>query len=79
MEGPREVHMRSKPSIEAGFSLIELAIVLGDPIVVPDGAGADELEEIRLAVEHGLNSVTRRAYRLAGGKDPLARVPGSAT
>jgi hypothetical protein len=45
---------------------------VGDPIVVPEGAGSIELEATRLAVEQGLNEVTQRAYGLAGGKDPLA-------
>ena len=51
----------------------KLAIVVGDPIVVSDEAGPIELETTRLAVEHGLDEVTRRAYGLAGGKDPLAK------
>jgi 3-deoxy-D-manno-octulosonic-acid transferase len=49
-----------------------LAIVVGDPILVPREAGPIDLEEARLAVADGLNEVTARAYRLARGKDPLA-------
>lgn len=49
-----------------------LAIIVGDPILVPREAGPAELEEARLAVERGLNEVTKRAYDLAGGQDPLA-------
>jgi 3-deoxy-D-manno-octulosonic-acid transferase len=50
----------------------KLAIIVGDPILVPRDAGPAELEAARLAVEQGINEVTKRAYALAGGKDPLA-------
>lgn len=52
----------------------KLAIIVGDPILVPRDAGPAELEEARLAVEQGLNEVTKRAYDLAGGKDPFAEM-----
>lgn len=49
-----------------------LGIVVGDPISVPQDADAAALEEARLAVEHGLNRATARAYQLAGATDPLS-------
>lgn len=42
-----------------------MACVFGDPIFVPARAGADTLEEIRLAVEKALNVVEARAYAIA--------------
>jgi 3-deoxy-D-manno-octulosonic-acid transferase len=69
----RYVALRSWSAFTLNLPFSRLAIVVGDPIVVPEEAGAIELEATRLAVEHGLNDVTRRAYRLAGGRDPLAR------
>ncbi len=42
-----------------------LGLVLGDPIHVPRKAGPDELEQLRLEVEDGLNRATSRAYELA--------------
>jgi 3-deoxy-D-manno-octulosonic-acid transferase len=68
----RYVALNSWSAFTVNLPFSKLAIVVGDPIVVPDGAGPSELEVTRLAVEHGLNDVTRRAYDLAGGKDPLA-------
>jgi lysophospholipid acyltransferase (LPLAT)-like uncharacterized protein len=39
--------------------------VYGEPIIVPSGAGAHEMEKARLAVERALNEVTERADREA--------------
>ena len=68
----RYIALKSWSAFTFNLPFSRLAIVVGDPIVVPDGAGPIELEATRLAVENGLNDVTKRAYRLAGGKDPLA-------
>jgi len=43
----------------------KLAMVIGDPIWVPQNADGSEMEAARLAVEDGLNIVTARAYELA--------------
>jgi len=71
----RYVALNSWSAFTLNLPFSKLAIVVGDPIVVPEGAGSIELEATRLAVEEGLNEVTQRAYGLAGGKDPLAFPP----
>jgi 3-deoxy-D-manno-octulosonic-acid transferase len=71
----RYVALNSWSAFTLNLPFSKLAIVVGDPIVVPEGAGSIELEATRLAVEQGLNEVTQRAYGLAGGKDPLAFPP----
>jgi 3-deoxy-D-manno-octulosonic-acid transferase len=53
----------SKLTVNLPFST--LAVVAADPIFVPAGATAGELEQTRLAVEKSLNNVTARAYELA--------------
>ena len=68
----RYLALNSWSAFTLNLPFSKLAIVVGDPILVPDGAGPDEVEATRLAVEQGLNKVTERAYGLAGGKDPLA-------
>ena len=54
----RHVVLRSWSAFTLNLPFSKLAIVVGDPIVVPEDAGAIELEASRLAVEHGLNDVT---------------------
>jgi len=71
----RYVALNSWSAFTLNLPFSKLAIVVGDPIMVPEGAGSIELEATRLAVEEGLNEVTQRAYGLAGGKDPLAFPP----
>ena len=44
----------------------KLALVLGNPIVVPREADAGALEEARVSVERELNRVTARAYEITG-------------
>ncbi len=48
-----------------------LAIVIGDPVKVPQTNNAEIIEEGRLAIESALAEVTARAYALAGASDPL--------
>jgi 3-deoxy-D-manno-octulosonic-acid transferase len=72
MATDRYIALNSWSAFTLNLPFSKLAIVVGDPIVVPVGAGPIELEATRVAVETGLNDVTMRAYRLAGGKDPLA-------
>jgi 3-deoxy-D-manno-octulosonic-acid transferase len=50
-----------------------LAIVVGDPVRVPESADAGAIERGRAAIESALAAVTERAYALAGGRDPLAK------
>ena len=68
----RFIALNSWSAFTFNLPFSKLAIVVGDPILVPRDAGPAELEAARLAVAEGLNEVTKRAYRLAGGKDPLA-------
>ena len=49
----RYVALNSWSAFTLNLPFSKLAIVVGDPIVVPDGAGPDELEATRLAVEMG--------------------------
>ena len=48
-----------------------LAIVIGDPVRVPNGRDAAAIENGRSAIEAALAEVTARAYALAGATDPL--------
>ena len=50
-----------------------LAIVVGDPVRVPETNDAGAIERGRAAIESALAAVTERAYALAGGRDPLAK------
>jgi 3-deoxy-D-manno-octulosonic-acid transferase len=54
-----------------------MAIVLGDPIHVPDTDDAETIETGRAAIERALNDVTARAYALVGATDPLSKVEAS--
>lgn len=54
----------SRMTINLPFS--RLAFSVGEPIYVPRDAGPQELEAKRQEVEAALNSLTRRAYDLAG-------------
>jgi 3-deoxy-D-manno-octulosonic-acid transferase len=50
-----------------------LAIVIGDPVRVPQTNDADDIETGRIAIGRALAEVTARAYALAGAKDPLTK------
>jgi 3-deoxy-D-manno-octulosonic-acid transferase len=50
-----------------------LAIVIGDPVWVPQPNDAEVIEEGRIAIERALAEVTARAYARAGASDPLAK------
>jgi 3-deoxy-D-manno-octulosonic-acid transferase len=71
----RYVAFNSWSAFTVNLPFSKMAIVVGDPILVPHEAGPSELEAARLTVERGLNEVTKRAYALVGGNDPLAN-PG---
>jgi 3-deoxy-D-manno-octulosonic-acid transferase len=50
-----------------------LAVVIGDPVRLPNTDKPEELEQGRAAIERGLGEVTARAYALAGATDPLSK------
>lgn len=52
-----------------------LAIVMGDPIPVPQEASREQLEKSRLEVEAALNATTAKAYALAGADMTRATPP----
>jgi len=54
-----------------------LAIVIGDPVRVPETDKADELERGRAEIEKALSSVTAQAYALADARDPLSKEEAS--
>ncbi len=55
----------SRMTINLPYS--KIAYVIGEPIWVPRDADEETLERCRLEIEAGLNAVTERAYRIAGG------------
>ena len=61
----------SRFTINLPFST--LAIVIGDPVRVPQTNDAEFIEKGRVAIESALAEVTARAYALAGAKDPLTK------
>ena len=50
-----------------------LAIVIGDPVYVPQTNDTEIIAEGRIAIERALAEVTARAYALAGARDPLTK------
>ena len=50
-----------------------LAIVVGDPVLVPQTDDAEIIERGRIAIESALAEATARAYALAGARDPLTK------
>lgn len=62
-----ELNSWDKASINLPFG--RAAVAIGDFIHVSAEASDEEMEQARLAVEAGLNAVTRRAYELVGRSD----------
>jgi hypothetical protein len=60
-------------TINLPFSRIGIA--MGEPIHVPQEAGARELEIYRQRVEQALNEITAKAYALAGADMTRATPP----
>jgi 3-deoxy-D-manno-octulosonic-acid transferase len=58
-------------TVNLPFSTV--AIVIGDPVFVPQTDDADAIEAGRIAIERALAEVTSRAYALAGASDPLTK------
>jgi 3-deoxy-D-manno-octulosonic-acid transferase len=61
----------SRFTVNLPFS--DLAIVIGDPVFVPQTNDAEVIEKGRIKVESALAEVTARAYALAGASDPLTK------
>lgn len=62
-----ELNSWDKASINLPFG--RGAIAIGEPIFVAEDADENQVEEVRQAVEAGLNQVTKRAYELVGRAD----------
>ena len=56
----------------------KFAMVMGDPLDVPEHADGDTLEACRQQLERRINAATRKAYEMTGG-DPHLGEPISAT
>ena len=56
----------------------KLAVVAGDPIYIDRNLSEDDLEWARQHVQDAMNTVTRRAYELAGADPARATPPGVA-
>ncbi len=64
------VHSWSRFTLNLPFS--KFAMVMGDPLHVPEHADEKQLEASRSDLERRVNAVTRRAYALVGGSPHLA-------
>ncbi len=69
----RSFNSWSRMTINLPFSRIGIA--MGEPIHVPQEAGARELEIYRQRVEQALNEITAKAYALAGADMTRATPP----
>jgi lysophospholipid acyltransferase (LPLAT)-like uncharacterized protein len=69
----RRIDFKSWDRASLGLPFGRGAMVIGDPIHVPQDADAAAFEAARQAVERGLDTVHARAYALVGTKDPGAK------
>lgn len=69
----RRLALPTWSAFTANLPFSTLAIVIGDPVTVPQSNDTEALEKGRAAIESALAAVTERAYALAGGRDPLAK------
>jgi 3-deoxy-D-manno-octulosonic-acid transferase len=69
----RRLALPTWSAFTANLPFSTLAIVIGDPVRVPQADDTEALEKGRAAIESALAAVTERAYALAGGRDPLAK------
>ncbi|MGZ8399962.1 MAG: glycosyltransferase N-terminal domain-containing protein [Methyloceanibacter sp.] len=69
----RFIAMPSWSAFTINLPFSTLAIVIGDPVWVPQTNDAEVIEEGRVAIERALAEVTARAYARAGASDPLAK------
>ncbi|MFP4538103.1 MAG: glycosyltransferase N-terminal domain-containing protein [Dichotomicrobium sp.] len=70
----RNVAFRNWSRFTLNLPFTRLALVMGDPVHVPEDADADILEASRQEVEQRLNAATRQAYTIVGG-DPHLSAP----
>ncbi|RIA47388.1 glycosyltransferase N-terminal domain-containing protein [Dichotomicrobium thermohalophilum] len=66
------IAFRSWSRFTLNLPFSKFAMVMGDPLRVPEDADDEELEASRRDLEQRVNAVTRRAYALAGGSAHLA-------
>lgn len=66
----RRIDFNSWDNASIGLPFGKGAIVLGDPVYVPEDADATLMEQLRQKVEASLDSVHERAYNLIGSRDP---------
>lgn len=69
----RRIDFDSWDHASIGLPFGKGAIVLGDPVFVPEDADAATMENLRIEVENGLDRIHERAYGLIGSKDPGAK------
>lgn len=70
----RRIDFNSWDHASLGLPFGKGAIVMGDPVHVPEDADAAMMETLRLKVEASLDAIHARAYELVGSKDPGAKV-----
>lgn len=71
----RRIDFNSWDHASIGLPFGKGAIVLGEPVFVPEDANTSEMEALRLRVENSLDAIHARAYELVGSKDPGAKEP----
>ena len=69
----RRIALPSWSAFTVNLPFSRLAIVVGDPVRVPQTNDAEAIEAGRIAIETALADTTARAYALAGAKDPLTK------
>jgi 3-deoxy-D-manno-octulosonic-acid transferase len=69
----RFIALKTWNALTINLPFSTLAIVAGDPVLVPADADAKGIEAARLAIKRGLDQTTARAYALAGAIDPLSQ------
>jgi 3-deoxy-D-manno-octulosonic-acid transferase len=75
MATTRFVALKTWSAFTINLPFSTLAIVVGDPVLVPTDADAEAVEAARLAIERRLDQTTARAYALVGATDPLSPIP----
>jgi 3-deoxy-D-manno-octulosonic-acid transferase len=68
----RNIAFRSWSRFTLNLPFSKFAMVMGDPLRVPEDADDDQLEASRRDLEKRINAATRRAYALVGGSAHLA-------
>ncbi len=68
----RNIAFRNWSRFTLNLPFSRFAMVMGEPLRVPEDADDNQLESSRQSLEKRINAVTRRAYALAGGNAHLA-------